>query len=279
MNFGDRKNAPPSGVSKLGPSRGVLKVAHVPRGQFHHARIAPPATVAALVQHFWTVRWRMDDGASHVARTLPYPNVHLVFENDEALVYGIHRGRFIRELLGEDGVIGVKFRPGGFYPFLKRSVSTLRNRGVALETMFGSQAHCLCDQVRAAGTCEADAIAAIEQFLLRHWPAHDPNVDRVARMVEEIESDRTILRVEDLVARHDLARRSLQRLFEHYVGIGPKWVISRFRMHEVIQRLEKGEPIDWAAFALDLGYFDQAHFNREFKALVGRTPRDYAHGQ
>jgi AraC-like DNA-binding protein len=182
-------------------------------------------------------------------------------------------------LIGEDGVFGVKFRPGGFYPFFKRSVSTLRNRGIRLEAVLGSSVRRLYEEVRATGTRDAEAVAAIEQFLLRHWPAHDPNVDRVAEIVEEIESDRTILKVEDVLARHDFTKRSLQRLFEHYVGIGPKWVISRFRMHEVIQRLEKGEPVDWAAFALDLGYFDQAHFNREFKAIVGRTPREYANGE
>jgi AraC-like DNA-binding protein len=279
MSFEDRKNAPPLRAKQLGPSRGVLKVAHVPPGQFHHARIAPPASVASLIQHFWTVRWRMEEGATHVAQTLPYPNVHWVFENHEAIVYGIHRGRFTRELIGEDGVFGVKFRPGGFYPFFKRSVSTLRNRGIRLEAVLGSSVRRLYEEVRAAGTRDAEAVAAIEQFLLRHWPAHDPNVDRVGQIVEEIESDRTILKVEDVLARHDFTKRSLQRLFEHYVGIGPKWVISRFRMHEVIQRLEKGEPVDWAAFALDLGYFDQAHFNREFKAIVGRTPREYANGE
>jgi AraC-like DNA-binding protein len=265
LGVDDRKNAPAAAVNNIGPSRGVLKVTHVPPGQFHHARIAPSPTVAALVQHFWTVRWKLQDGASYVAETLPYPNVHLVFENNDAQVYGIHRGRFTRTLTGEDGVIGIKFRPGGFYPFLKRSVSTIRNRCVALEAIFGTDAECLRDEVLAAGTREADAVMTIEHFLLNHWPAHDPNVDRVAQMVAEIESDRTILKVEDVLARHCITKRSLQRLFEHYVGISPKWVISRFRMHEVIQRLEQGEPVDWAAFAQDLGYFDQAQFNREFK--------------
>ena len=95
------------------------------------------------------------------------------------------------------------------------------------------------------------------------------------QLVAAIEADRTILRVEDLVIRYELTKRSLQRLFEQYVGIGPKWVINRFRMHEAVERLKLSEPVDWAAFALELGYFDQAHFNRDFKALVGSTPKRY----
>jgi AraC-like DNA-binding protein len=226
-----------------------------------------------LVQHIWIVRWKMEPGTSHLAQTLPHPNVHLVLENEQATVSGIHGGRFTRELEGEGGVIGIKFRPGGFFPFLKKSVSTLRNRTVAFESILGSHATELCFD-----TCdieETQALDIIEKFLLRHWPAVDPTVDRVAALVSEIEEDRSVLRVEDLVDRHSLTQRSLQRLFEQYVGIGPKWVINRFRMHEAIERLHRGEPLDWAQFALELGYFDQAHFNRDFKALVGCTPKRY----
>jgi AraC-like DNA-binding protein len=37
-----------------------------------------------------------------------------------------------------------------------------------------------------------------------------------------------------------------------------------------------GDRLDWAALALELGYFDQAHFARDFKAQLGKTPREYA---
>jgi AraC-like DNA-binding protein len=227
-----------------------------------------------LVQHIWIVRWHLESGASHVAETLPHPNVHLVLENEQACVSGIHRGRFTRELSGEGSAIGIKFRPGGFFPFLKKSVSTLRNRTVPIESIFGSPSTELRRIVSELD--EAKTLAFIESFLLRHWPLPDPNVDRIAALVAEVENDRSVLRVEDLVMRHGLTKRSLQRSFEQYVGIGPKWVINRFRMHEAMEQLHRGQPLDWAQFALDLGYFDQAHFNRDFKSLVGCTPKRYA---
>ena len=55
----------------------------------------------------------------------------------------------------------------------------------------------------------------------------------------------------------------------------PKWVLQRIRLHEAAERMADGEG-DWASMALDLGYFDQAHFIKAFKAVVGRSPADYA---
>ena len=49
-------------------------------------------------------------------------------------------------------------------------------------------------------------------------------------------------------------------------------MLQRYRLHEAIERLAGRRDVDWARFALDLGYYDQAHFARDFRSLVGRTP-------
>jgi hypothetical protein len=69
--------------------------------------------------------------------------------------------------------------------------------------------------------------------------------------------------------------RSLQRLFSNYVGVSPKWVIQRFRLQEAVSHLSKNEPVDLAALAQALGFFDQAHLTRNFTRLVGCSPLAY----
>jgi AraC-like DNA-binding protein len=73
-----------------------------------------------------------------------------------------------------------------------------------------------------------------------------------------------------------MGKRTLQRLFSQYVGVSPKWVIKRYRLHEAADQLGAGEVVDWAKLAVDLGYFDQAHFIKDFKTIVGQTPAEYA---
>ncbi len=70
--------------------------------------------------------------------------------------------------------------------------------------------------------------------------------------------------------------RALERLFRRQIGLPPKTVIRRFRVQQAAARVAAGEAIAWTALAHDLGYCDQAHFIREFKAQTGRTPTQYA---
>ena len=261
---------------KFGPgdARGILHRLG-PAGRFRHARHPARPPLDAFVQHCWIVRWDLRGAPPQLQETLPHPNVYLVFERGVGSVNGVARGRWSRELEGEGFAFGVKFRPGGFRPFFGQPVSRLVDRSLALREVFG---HAAADLEHAVFGAE-DAFAmsdAVHRFLCARLPAPDPEATRAAEIVDAIALDRSLLKVDDLVARFGLGKRSLQRLFSDYVGVGPKWVIGRYRLHEAIDRIADGERVDWTSLALDLGYFDQAHFIRDFRQLVGRTPTDYA---
>ena len=107
-------------------------------------------------------------------------------------------------------------------------------------------------------------------------PAPDPTLALVTRIVDGMASDRQILRVDDVVDRCGVEKRALQRLFARYVGVSPKWVIQRYRLHEVSAHLAADPSTKQSALALGLGYADQAHFVRDFRASVGTSPGAYA---
>ncbi|MEJ7730985.1 MAG: AraC family transcriptional regulator [Polyangiaceae bacterium] len=104
----------------------------------------------------------------------------------------------------------------------------------------------------------------------------DARLRRVQRIVERIERDRSILRVGDIAEREGTSPRALQLLFRDWVGVPPKWVIGHYRLQEAADRIERGTFGTLAELAQALGYFDQAHFAREFKAIVGVAPSRYA---
>jgi AraC-like DNA-binding protein len=260
--------------AKIGPARGLLKYPGGP-GTFHHARLPPPEAVAHVVRHFWIVRWDLGDASSRVSETLPHPNVHFVIEANASRIQGVVTGRFERVLEGKGCVLGVKFRAGTFRPFLRQSVSTLRNRAIDGERVFGPAASLLAAEVLSQ--TDDDAMTRpVGRFLREYLPAADPNVELAASIVEKIETDRTLVRVDQLLDRWSMSKRSLQRLFNEYVGVGLKWVINRYRMHEALEQLHSGVSVNWADLALELGYFDQSHFIRDFRALIGRSPVQYA---
>jgi AraC-like DNA-binding protein len=255
-------------------ARGVLGPrAEPPR--FEVARTRPGPGLAELVEHYWTVRWDLRGRDPHTQHTLPHPSVHLVAERGRSGVMGVMTGRFTRELDGQGRAFGIRFRPAGFHPFLGAPVATLTDRRVAVADVFGPAGDRLVAELLAAPG-DPELAAAAEAFLLARRPAPDPDVVLVNQVVDQIMADHDLTRVEDAAARSGIGTRRLQRLFATYVGVTPKWVIRRSRLHEAVERLDQGHQADLAFLARELGYFDQAHFARDFRAAVGRPPAAYA---
>ncbi len=173
-------------------------------------------------------------------------------------------------------MFGVKFRPGALRPWIERSASTLTNRVVSAESIFGREVLSLNARLCLLADLEAMA-KTTGGFLSARSPAPDPSVTLSSELVEVALNDPSILTVEQLADRAGMGVRSLQRLFKEYVGVPPKWVIRRYRLHELVARFHSGEQLDGAQLALDLGYADQAHLINDFRKLVGYTPTHYRH--
>jgi len=103
----------------------------------------------------------------------------------------------------------------------------------------------------------------------------DPRYDLLLDVVADMLADHTLLTVADVADRHAVTVRTLQRLFTHYVGVGPKWVLARYRMHDAVADLDAGRAGTLTDLAARYGWYDQAHFTRDFTALVGVTPGQY----
>jgi AraC-like DNA-binding protein len=197
-----------------------------------------------------------------------------VFEKGNTRVWGVVTGKFARQLTGKGSVFGIKFRPGAFYPFFNQSVSSLSDTSVPACEVSGEEV----EPLEVAILSQPDKvrmIALAEDFLRVHLPARDENIKLINEVVDTIIAHREITLVDEVVRRLNLNKRTLQRLFSQYVGVSPKWVIKRYRLHEAAERLAEKGVEDWARLAVELGYFDQAHFIKDFKAIVGSTPTEY----
>lgn len=259
---------------RAGKPRGILNPRAV-KEKFRLSRHLPSADLAVLVEHFWIVEWDLRGQAPYLSETLPHPSVHLVVEKERSGVFGVMRGKFSRVLEDEGRVFGIKFRPGGFHPFLMSPVSGLTDRVLGLRDVFGTEGEVYEEAILALED-EGEMVDTAEAFLRERSPERDENVEAVNRIVDRIAADRGITKVVDAANSLHLSKRTLQRLFERYVGVGPKWVIRRYRLHEAADRLAANEPVDLPAMARELGYFDQAHFIKDFKMIVGVSPREYA---
>ncbi|MFI6339405.1 DUF6597 domain-containing transcriptional factor [Streptomyces sp. NPDC050535] len=287
-------------------TRGIVDPAELlSRVRFRRREPAPP--LRPYLEHYWLIDWDLPQPyASHV---VPHPSVNVVFQRFEGRepfgeVAGIGLGLFTQKLEGRGRVCGIQFRPGGFRPFAPdHALTEWTGRRVPLAEAFpallaspgvpasprsvassGSpvspeSAPVSPESVPAmvlAPDDEDARVTALDTFLQNLNPRPDPQSDLAMTLVDHIRTDRSIRHVGDFAHTQGMTVRSLQRLFAAYVGVGPKWIILRYRIHEALEHAEAAGPPDWATLAAELGYADQAHLVRDFAATVGVSPTGYA---
>jgi AraC-like DNA-binding protein len=227
-------------VRDLSNPRGLLRPSGGPP-----ERRAPAAPLTPYVAWYWTVAWDLRGEPDYTVTTLPHVSSFLSIEDGVATVHGPPRRRFERTLRGRGRVIGVRFTAGGLRGLKPLDVAAFAD------------------------------VTELSQLDGRFGPfvpdAVDPAVTLADRAATVAEGDRSVLRVADLAARLDVGVRALQRVFAEYVGVSPGRLIRRCRLQEAALRAAQG-PLDWAALAADLGYYDQAHLVRDFTAVIGAPP-------
>jgi AraC-like DNA-binding protein len=258
---------------------GVLH-AKTAAARFTLSRYPSPAGLAPFVDFCWMIRWDLRGQPPHEQAILPHPNVNLAFEATGAAVFGVDTRIFTRRLSGEGKALGIRFRPGGFRPFYSKPVCSLNDCVVPARRLFGQAADEACAQVMADTAGDAAMIEAAAALLRGLRPAADPVAEQVAGLTALITRDQGLYRVAQLAEASGLTERRLQRMFADYVGVSPKWVMRRARLHEAALRAEAGgqASVNWAALAAELGYADQAHLTRDFTATIGVPPTHYIAG-
>ncbi|MCU1640005.1 MAG: hypothetical protein JWN03_280 [Nocardia sp.] len=262
-------------------AKGILR----PREQIavsNHSRLPAGEQVSRYVEFYWSVRWDRRGQPPYIAEVLGFPVVNMTFEHTPdqhgGFVTGVWTTKYVRELAGVGETFGVKFRPGGFGAFTGLDVGSLRDTALPLTEVL-PEAGDLADRILADPDDESRR-TLVETFLVeaaaRRAVADDTAYRLVLRIMDAMETDRELTRVDQVTERFDTPIRTLQRLFRRYVGVSPKWVLRRFRLQDGAQLLAEGRTSDLAALALDLGYFDQAHFSREFAQEIGMAPLEYA---
>ncbi|MFW3460303.1 DUF6597 domain-containing transcriptional factor [Streptomyces sp. 058-1L] len=264
-----------------GPRRDTRGIVDAPdlftRVRFRRREPAP--ALRPYLEHYWLIDWDLDQ--PYAAHVVPHPSVNLVLQRYEAgespreragyaEVAGIGLGLFTQKLTGRGRVCGVQFRPGGFRPFApEHALSDLTGRRI-------DAAEVLRTPPPVGAVLDLDdedaRVRALDACLLALEPRPDPQAMLAMELVDRVRTDRSVRRVGQLARSAGLSPRTLQRLFSAYVGVGPKWVILRYRIHEALERAESEPAVDWARLAADLGYSDQAHLVRDFTATVGVPP-------
>lgn len=239
-------------------------------------RYAPHDRLRDLVDRYWIPVWSLS--APSTQSTLQHPVCLVVVSDTYARLYGVSRGRSSVTLEGEGWAVGTMLCPAAGRLLWGRPVAELTDTWVDL-----SQAGAppdLVPGIRAAmGTdphdpdAHARSIRSMEAWLADLLPVDEQGL-LINRVVAWLRDHPEVTRVADAARELGVTERTLQRLVEQRIGLSPKWLIQRRRLHDAVEALKAGTTA-LADMAATLGYTDQAHFTRDFRTVTGMTPGQF----
>jgi methylphosphotriester-DNA--protein-cysteine methyltransferase len=198
------------------------------------------------------------------------PDARRLERQPEAVVVGqLTRRLFLRRGARAE-TMGIRFRPGGAWPFVGPCVDELTGRAVRVADLWGGSGRELWERVAAAGARPAQASAA-ESWLLRRMNSAAAPDRAVEAAVRALRARRGALAVSEMAAHCGLGPRQLERRFRARVGLAPKALARVLRFQGVLEAAGRGGQA-WVSLALDHGYFDQPHLVRDFRQLGGESP-------
>lgn len=232
--------------------------------------------LADVIDRFWTMRWTVPAGERGSAVIIGHPETNMVLRDGRVSIQGVQRKRLTVELSGTGSTFGLAFRPGAALGVLGGSAVEYTDRSRSLADVWSpEEAAPLMAGLNSANDTRS-LIAVAERHLPTRVKDRDQSAARVEHIVRMMRDEQSITRVSEVCKRSHLSTRSLQRLFRHYLGVSPKWLLRQYRLQTAAARLTGGMPQRWTEIAVELGYFDESHFARDFTQIVGVTPSAYA---
>jgi len=186
---------------------------------------------------------------------------------------GAYDAHVVVEANGSQGGIQIDFTILGMRLFLGRPLADLTNRGVALEDIFGSTGRRLTSELRDARTWDARFDLLDREIAARMASARRPSSEVVCAWTRIVNSA-GLVTIKSLVDETGWSQKHLIHQFREHIGLAPKMFARVMRFGSAVDRLRRKEHTSLTDLALDCGYYDQAHFGRDFRAFAGVTPTE-----
>jgi|GEM_PF-918553 len=250
--------------------------------------LRPEGLLSRYIRYFWISKAAKSTGSCKYL-LLPDGNTEIIFNlgDSERIwngrngadwgVYGgsqLIAGRkdpLILEPTGNKYKIGIRFFPGGLYPFFPIPLAEMSNSIVDLGDLLKGDCREMEERLAQAGSVGAVADILQRKMLSRFNPGFQGE-KIVARLIQRIHLSRGVFSVNETAKQMGVDPKSLRRKFVAKVGFTPKRFSRIVRFQALVKEVEKKGASAWTSIIYRYGFFDQSHFIKEFEAFSGMTP-------
>jgi AraC-like DNA-binding protein len=259
-------------------------------GESQFREYAIPRPLSPFVKSIWSFEDRGNILEKSRERILPDACVELVvhfrdpFRNSfadgttnlqpESFVVGQMKQFLEIEPRGASGFVAVRFHARGAYMFLRSPLTEIANSVVPLKESWNCRANEYTERVVLARGMSA-RVRIIEEMLLEALRENRRQDCAVERCIQLIQNGTEPIAVTELASTLGLSTRQLARRFQNVVGVTPKEFLRINRFIRAAHRLRERGNTKLTETAYECAYFDQAHFNHDFREFSGMTPREF----
>ncbi|WP_419996802.1 DUF6597 domain-containing transcriptional factor [Streptomyces boninensis] len=188
---------------------------------------------------------------------------------------GVWTRRFLVEYPARVRLVGVHFKPWGMSPFVDMPASELRDRWVPVDVVWQRSVDRIRNQVGGVASAGETLRVLEAELLSRLAEAPARGLGLVLHAGGRLATSSGTVPIGVLTAGAGVSGNHLAAQFKAHVGVTPKRVARIYRFARLILSVDALRPVDWSELAHEAGYFDRAHFSREFKDFTGHTPTEY----
>jgi AraC-like DNA-binding protein len=250
----------------------------------------PHPDLASLVKCYWTLEVPVETNAQR-QRIVPDGCIEMIFilgddikrytsENEfiiqpPALVVGQITEPFIIEPTGYVNCFAARFYPFGFANFVTTAIKNLANKETPIGRLFGEKPAKELAQNIIQAIDTKERIEIIESFLLEKLKKKTTIDGIVKSTVATMLATKGNTSINTILKGHLTNRRQLERKFASQIGISPKQLGKVIRLQSALKLLLNQQTENLTRIAYESEYYDQAHFNRDFKEFTGINPKDF----
>ncbi|MEM1357476.1 MAG: helix-turn-helix domain-containing protein, partial [Bacteroidota bacterium] len=178
------------------------------------------------------------------------------------------------ELQGTIGMLGIVFQPAALTTLFRVPLIELVDERTDLRAVLGKECEELGLRLLELSDRE-QRIWLIEKFLLAKVYAHNDYYDAIDRTVNAIVLANGQFQMDELLSKVYMSRRQFERKFRRKVGLSPKYYGRLRRISHVCRVVSTSRRVQWQEITHHNGFYDQAHFIRDFREFIGQSPKQY----
>ena len=204
-------------------------------------------------------------------------NVNYIRENRYdnlpiSTISGIRKSVRLINYSEDTTTIVILFKEAGAKAFFKEPLHELFEESVSLDNFIPQEKIAIIEELLAEAKTNNQKIAIIEQFLLSRL--HDYKPDKlISAAVAIIQSKKGVIKIKELANALYISQDAFEKRFRKTIGSSPKQFCYVVRIKSIIDQKQGNQNLIDLAF--DAGYFDQPHFNKDFKLFTGQTPSEF----